>query len=425
VIWFALPTWICWTFLVLLGAFLGAAANWLSDVLAWQPRQISPWYPADHGRRRSWAEYLPIVGWLLRISDGGRHGRFFWLRPLTVELICAIAVPLLYWWEVIEAGLIPFGAPRPPQGVLHAIFVRHLMLIFFMLVASLIDWDEKLIPDSVTVPGTLLALILAASLPSSQLPHVSMPRSIFEVDHVPEVRKPEYGFLTFSAPYDWPKSFGGQPHGHGLSLGLACWWLWCFALMPRRWYRRKGFWKSLKMMCARLYRSRVTGGLAVMGLIGSAGILFSWIAGGVHWQGLLSALVGMAASAVLAWVVRIVGSMVLDREALGFGDVTLMAMLGAYLGWQPGIILFFLAPFAGLIVAVVILVLHQETEIPYGPFLCLGALATILFWRPIWEFASRVFELGFILLLLAAACLVLLALLLLVIRFIREKVLGI
>jgi prepilin signal peptidase PulO-like enzyme (type II secretory pathway) len=162
-----------------------------------------------------------------------------------------------------------------------------------------------------------------------------------------------------------------------------------------------------------------------MGLIGSAGILFSWIAGGVHWQGLLSALVGMAASAVLAWVVRIVGSMVLDREALGFGDVTLMAMLGAYLGWQPGIILFFLAPFAGLIVAVVILVLHQETEIPYGPFLCLGALATILFWRPIWEFASRVFELGFILLLLAAACLVLLALLLLVIRFIREKVLGI
>ncbi len=117
--------------------------------------------------------------------------------------------------------------------------------------------------------------------------------------------------------------------------------------------------------------------------------------------------------------------MVLDREALGFGDVTLMAMLGAYLGWQPGIILFFLAPFAGLVVAIIILILRQETEIPYGPFLCLGALVTIVLWRPIWAFASRVFELGFILLLLAAACLVLLALLLLVIRFIRERLLGV
>lgn len=418
------PTWTCWILLILIGAFLGAAANWLADVLAWQPRRVSPWYAAEHGRRRL-AEYLPIVGWLFRFSEGDRYGRFFWLRPLLVEIVCAIAVPLLYWWEVVEAGLVPFSAPRPAQGVLHAMFVRHVALIFFMLVASLIDWDEKLIPDSITVPGTLLALILAASLPPSQLPHVARPRPMFAMDHFSEMGKLEYSFLTFSAPYAWPRSFGGQPHGHGLSLGLACWWLWCFALMPRRWYRRKGFWKSLKMMWARLYRSRVTGGLVVMGLIGSAGILFTWIVGHAHWQALLSALVGMAASAVLAWVVRIVGSMVLDREALGFGDVTLMAMLGAFLGWQPGIILFFLAPFAGLVVAVIILILRRETEIPYGPFLCLGALVTIILWRPIWEFASQVFELGFILLLLAAACLVLLALLLLVIRFVRERVLGV
>ncbi|HOP76974.1 MAG TPA: A24 family peptidase [Thermogutta sp.] len=423
--WPALPTWMCWTLLVVGGAIFGAAANWLADALAWQPRRISPFFPTESGRRRRPIEYLPILGWLFRTGDSERHGRFFWIRPLAVELVCAVAIPLLYWWEVIQAGLVPSGVPRPADGVLHAMFARHLLLIFFMLVASLIDWDEKLIPDSVTIPGTLLALILAASLSTSQLPHGIVHRAVFLGDDVMEFGKPEYSYLTFSAPYAWPKAFGGQPHGHGLSLGLACWWLWCFALMPRRWYRRKGFWKSLKMMCARLYRSRVTGGLVVMGLIGSAGILFTWIVGGSHWQALLSALVGMAASALLAWVVRLVGSMVLDREALGFGDVTLMAMLGAYLGWQPGIILFFLAPFAGLVVAIIILILRRETEIPYGPFLCLGALVTIVFWRPIWGFASRIFELGFILLLLAAACLVLLALLLLVIRFIRERLFGV
>lgn len=424
-IWLALPWWTCWILLAIGGAVFGAFANWLADALAWQPRRISPFFPAVPGRQRKVVEYLPIIGWLFRISDGSHHGRFFWVRPLLVELFCAVAVPLLYWWEVIQAGLIPFGVPRPSEHVLHAVYARHLLLVFFMLVASLIDWDEKLIPDSVTVPGTLLALIVAASMPASQLPHGLVPRPVFMIDDLMERGTPEYAYLTFNAPYAFPRVLGGQPHGHGLSLGLACWWLWCFALMPRRWYRRKGFWKSLRMMCARLYRSRVTGGLVVMGLIGSAGILFTWIVGGVHWQSLLSALVGMAASAVLAWVVRIVGSMVLEREALGFGDVTLMAMLGAYLGWQPGIILFFLAPFAGLLVAVTILILRQETEIPYGPFLCLGALATIVFWRPIWEFAARVFELGFILLLLAAACLVLLALLLLVIRLVREKLLGI
>ena len=47
------------------------------------------------------------------------------------------------------------------------------------------------------------------------------------------------------------------------------------------------------------------------------------------------------------WAVRLIGTAALRREAMGFGDVTLMMMIGTFLGWQACSDLFFLAPFAG------------------------------------------------------------------------------
>ena len=88
----------------------------------------------------------------------------------------------------------------------------------------------------------------------------------------------------------------------------------------------------------------------------------------------------MAGGAGLIWLARIFGSAALGREAMGFGDVTLMGMIGAFLGWQTCPIIFFLAPLAGLVLGVVQLILRRGSEIPYGPFLCLAALGTIIFW---------------------------------------------
>jgi leader peptidase (prepilin peptidase)/N-methyltransferase len=135
----------------------------------------------------------------------------------------------------------------------------------------------------------------------------------------------------------------------------------------------------------------------------------------------------MVTGAGMIWSIRVVGSAVLRREAMGFGDVTLMAMIGAFIGWQPAVIVFFLAPFFGLIVGGLTLLFRGDTEIAYGPFLCLATLVTVVAWRPIWFGCpiSNAFFLGWQMLAFFALCLPLIFVLLPLVRwglsFIRQE----
>ena len=73
-----------------------------------------------------------------------------------------------------------------------------------------------------------------------------------------------------------------------------------------------------------------------------------WIKLYPHWHGLCYSLAGLVTGAGITWLARLTAQWVLGMEALGFGDVTLMAMIGAFLGWQAAVLTFFLAPFFGL-----------------------------------------------------------------------------
>ena len=97
---------------------------------------------------------------------------------------------------------------------------------------------------------------------------------------------------------------------------------------------------------------------------------------------------------------------------MGFGDVTLMMMIGTLLGWQACLIVFFLAPLAGILVGLLQLAVRKDDVIPYGPFLCLAALAVIVLWVPIWSWAEPIFQMGWIVPIALGVCLLLLALLL-------------
>ena len=385
-----------------LGVCLGCLVNLGVYRLAWSPRSISPWSQAPKGApARRPDDRVPIFGWLGLRREWKLHGRGFWIRPMLVELLSGVGLATLYWWEVGQGGLCavaPNPIPAAWAGILHVQFLCHAALMTLMLVASLIDVDEKTIPDAIVVPGTLLGLVAAALYPWSLLPA--------------NVAGPPGSFLLLTSPKPWAGWLDGEPHLGSLGLALGCLWLWSFALMARTWYSRHGWLRALGLMLARLRRDPGTRTLLVLGLVGSLGILGVWLLGGPRWQGLLTALVGMAAGGGLVWAVRIIGAATLHREAMGFGDVTLMAMLGAFLGWQSCLIIFFLAPFAALVIGVLNLLLHSDHEIPYGPFLCSAAVVLIVRWAAFWSRLGQIFDLGPAVPLVMVVCLALMGLLL-------------
>lgn len=68
-----------------------------------------------------------------------------------------------------------------------------------------------------------------------------------------------------------------------------------------------------------------------------------------------------------------------ETESMGGGDVKLLAMIGAFLGWQMALLTFFLAPFLGILLGIINLATKKDHTIPYGPFLSIAALVA-LFW---------------------------------------------
>jgi len=320
------------------------------------------------------------------------------------------------------------GVPRVSEGVVHAVFLSHVILISLMVAASFIDIDEKIIPDEITVPGTLLGLLLATLLPMSLLPHVAIrdvPPVVGELVVAPvEAEGPGLYLepMTAAAPNAWPELLGGWP---ALVLAQACWWLWCFALTPRIWRGRKGIRRAISLIFRRVTRELLRPPLAVFAWPGSLAIAVVWWWGGSSWLGLLTALIGMVIAGGMVWAVRIVGTAALRREAMGFGDVTLMMMVGTFVGWQAGVMIFFIAPFAGLVVGLLQLLLSRDDVIPYGPFLCLGSLVVAVRWPDFWTLHIQdIFQYGWLIAVVLIVSFVLLGVMLAIWQQIKMRLFG-
>ena len=88
--------------------------------------------------------------------------------------------------------------------------------------------------------------------------------------------------------------------------------------------------------------------------------------------------IGSIVGGGLLWIVAIVGSAALGREAMGGGDIKLMAMLGAFLGWQGALLTIFLGALLGTLVFLPI-AWRSDRLVPFGVFLALGAVVDFYF----------------------------------------------
>jgi prepilin signal peptidase PulO-like enzyme (type II secretory pathway) len=406
----ALPPGVRYALLACIGLVAGCLINAGIYALAWFSRPISPWQrPHSEAPPRRWSDFLPVVGWLGLARESKIHGRGFWIRPLLIELACAAALPGLYHWEMSGklAPLLPI-VPPPAASLLFHNFVSHAALVGLMIVATFIDFDEKTIPDEITIPGTLLGLLLAACWPDSHLPvvrPVGVPPAL------------AYAPLLLTSTSSWPEWLSSA---RGLWLGAGLFFGWCTALIPATITLRRGLIKGVQFYFASIARESAWWKMLVLGLAGGALIGVVWRIGGERWQSLLSSLVGLAFGGGLVWAVRIAGRIALHKEAMGFGDVTLMAMIGAFLGWQPCLMIFFLSPFAALVIALAQVILTGRRDIPYGPYLCSAAVVVILYWAWFWQNFQAAFQIGWLLPGILATCLVLMMALLMVWRIIER-----
>ncbi len=105
---------------------------------------------------------------------------------------------------------------------------------------------------------------------------------------------------------------------------------------------------------------------------------------GIHWlSGLLGSFLGALVGGLVPWLTRIVGTLAFRRVAMGLGDVHLMFGVGAVIGAGGATVAFFLAPVAGLVVGLYLLLFRRRRELPFGPYLSLATAGVMLCYCPI------------------------------------------
>lgn len=377
-----------WSILLfLLGICAGGFVNLAIYRFAWNRRWISPWSgsPTDVDPR-NWLDRLPIVGWLRLRRETEYHGRGFWIRPLLLE--CSIGFATVWFYDAAYGGLLyPNWLPLPGSEVLHGQINPHLVLFGVLIACTFVDFDEKTIPDELTVPGTLFALIYLSLMPSGLLP-----------DALIAFRQPIQSTPLWLSPHGalWPSLEAGTITG--LLAAMAAWGTWGFALLHKTCTLRKGLFKGVTYMLVSSYRRGSWIWMLPVFMVGCLFITIAWWRGGDFWLATLTSLAGIVFGGGMIWLVRVVGTVALQQEAMGFGDVTLMAMIGALLGWQSTVIIFFLAPAAAVLIAVAQYLTTVKHQIAFGPYLALAAVGLVCGWSQVWfVYVRHYFALGWLL----------------------------
>lgn len=102
----------------------------------------------------------------------------------------------------------------------------------------------------------------------------------------------------------------------------------------------------------------------------------------------LSSLIGLSTGFGVTFGVRWAARAMLGKEAMGFGDVKLMAGVGAFLGWNGALLTFFLGCLLGSVVGGARRLFVRDPYIAFGPFLAMGAVLSLFFESAMVEFLT-------------------------------------
>lgn len=311
---------------------------------------------------------VPIIGFFLAGGTCRSCGSRLRARAMFVQLLTAGLVVALYhhYFRNVGQGGPGFIFPRSPfnywEEHLRALWIYHSILMVLLVAATFIDFDWMMIPDSITVTGMILGIALG---------------TFWYVELHPVLL------------------FHPNP---SFSSGL----------IQQDFFQTQFGWNTVPPW---LESARV-------------GFNEHWRHHWNAWLGFLTGLVGLLVGGGTVWIVRAICTWIFRVEAMGFGDVTLMAMIGSFIGWQTAVIAFFLAPLSAAFVGVFAYFVSGKRAIPYGPHLSIASAGCVLFWPSLWQQTAEIFEHAGIVFFMAGAMLVVLVAVASLIQAIKMLVFG-
>lgn len=126
-----------------------------------------------------------------------------------------------------------------------------------------------------------------------------------------------------------------------------------------------------------LYHQIIPDVISLPGIL--VGFIFSFFSPSLSWQ---DSLIGILAGGGVLYAIAIGYYLWKKQEGMGGGDIKLLAMIGAFLGWQSLPFVIFASSLTGAVIGIVVMVKEGKggkTRIPFGPFLSLAALAYLFF----------------------------------------------
>jgi leader peptidase (prepilin peptidase)/N-methyltransferase len=111
------------------------------------------------------------------------------------------------------------------------------------------------------------------------------------------------------------------------------------------------------------------------------GFVLSFFTPLLGWQ---SSLIGILLGGGSLYLVASLYQLLTKKEGMGGGDIKLLAMMGAFLGWKAIPFILFVSSLVGSVIGVMVMLIQKKNSklaIPFGPFLAFGAILYIFFGR--------------------------------------------
>ena len=302
-----------------------------------------------------WHRNLPLISWLSLRGKCANCGAKISFRYFGVELLTALLF-LAVWWRV-------WMHPRAEwHGQGWVLALPYWILVSLFVVATFIDFEHFIIPDEVTIGGTVAGVLLSFAMPLLQGQATNLAGALWSLVGagagfaalwlVVQLGKMAFGRKRLR--YEEPQPFTWTRRGEEADFVVgeeAMLWSDFF-------YRGN---EQVLMDCVEMQIGRERFENAAVRCT------CDWLhLGDRKWE--------LVKVDVIRGVVR---EVTLPREAMGFGDVKFIATIGAFLGWKAVGFTIASASTIGALVGVISIVLGRRelsAKIPFGPYLALGAL---------------------------------------------------